>query len=258
MITAHVYFPCIHGDHNGDLNKLTCFVSSELRSLIKVASGMDDKIAENIIGASRYNENTSEAVQSVFVRVSNPNFTGRSYELALAIADKLCRYGFDENSQYFASGCIEANGCGSVSEVDGTRQKIQLIAKIAKKGDWVFFPIENQKKLTQSEAEQIQNMRATGIHVTFLESMDFFNQPNKHNDSSKLFKSPILGGKVRFNRATLKRISVLLILILSVMFALFMFDLPPKVSSIGTEVDQTIKKQVLNVLEPVLVPTDAY
>ena len=149
--SSTVHFPCIHSKHGGEINKLTCFVNHKIKGVVK-SIGLQESVIEKLITASRNHENTKEAAFSIFVRVQNPNFQGRSYELAFALADKLSRYQlYDENIKYFATGVIESDGVGKVTKIDGINEKLALIGADISNGDVLFFPKQN---IDQSDLEQ--------------------------------------------------------------------------------------------------------
>lgn len=146
-----VYFPCIHIKHGGELNKVTCFVNDKIRGVVK-SIGLQESGIEKLITASRNHENTKEAAFPVFVRVDNPNFHGRSYELAFALADKLARYKlYKEDIKYFATGVIDSDAVGKVSKVDGINEKLVLISKVISNNDVVFFSKENLDKTDEEQ-----------------------------------------------------------------------------------------------------------
>ncbi len=158
-----VFFPSVHGDDAGELIALQCFPDEQLRSMVKVTSGIDDTPARNIIGASRYDENTS---QSLLVNVSNPNFSGRSYGLALALADKIVRHGEIEGTgRVIATGLIEADGCGRVDKVDAFQTKLRFLLGEGKPGDVFVFPTANLLPDNSEQQQLFRKLKEKGISL---------------------------------------------------------------------------------------------
>ena len=163
--TAIVNFPCVHGAHTGEIIKVTCFQADELKGIIKTLSGIEEVSAINIIGATRHGENNSAAAKGVMATVSNPNFSGRSYGLALAIADKLARYQKCSNlNQVFATGRIESDGCGKVSSIDCLIAKIRMVAENIKKGDIFIFPDQTENEEGSAQKELLRLIEGKGAH----------------------------------------------------------------------------------------------
>ena len=165
-----VYFPCIHGLSNGQLVAINCFQSEELKSTIKVVTGVDEEIACRIIGASRFNESDSRAGVGVMALFSSPFFHGESYGLALAAADKLVRFNSAKQwTEIYATGAIPADGCGRVDAVNGFAEKLDLLLKLAKPDSLFLYPKNNlspsfdiiQEKLTLLQGKGIECIAIT-------------------------------------------------------------------------------------------------
>ena len=160
--SSTVHFPCIHSKHGGELNKVTCFVNHKIIGVVK-SIGLQESAIEKLITASRNHENTKEAAFSIFVRVQNPNFQGRSYELAFALADKLSRYQlYEEDIKYFATGVIESDGVGKVTKIDGINEKLALISTAISINDLVFFPKQNFDESDPEQAELLATISENG------------------------------------------------------------------------------------------------
>ena len=84
-----VSFPCVHGTGKGEVITITCFPVNEMKGTIKIPAVDIEDVARRVIGASRHDETDHRAANGVIAMFSNPQFTGLSYTLALAIADKL-------------------------------------------------------------------------------------------------------------------------------------------------------------------------
>lgn len=173
--TVIVNFPCVHGINAGEIIKITCFQADELKGTIKTLSGIEEVSATNIIGATRHGENNSAAAKGVMATVSNPNFSGRSYGLALAIADKLARYQRCPGiNQLFATGRIEPDGCGDISPIDGLKEKTELVIERVKKGDMFVFPaqIEDADIQLRKLLKELADKGATSLSVSNMNQLN--------------------------------------------------------------------------------------
>lgn len=168
--TAQVFFPCVHGEASGQLVTVSCFQANELKSAIKVVSGIDDETARRIIGAARYSEMDDRAAAGVLALFNNPLFGGESYGLALSLADKMIRYGrHGEWTEIYATGKIPPDGCGAVEAIKEIEKKLDLILSNGKPGSLFVFPSENltehsdNLKITLTKLEK-KNIRWIAIH----------------------------------------------------------------------------------------------
>lgn len=171
--TTKVFFPCVHGSAKGKLIQITCFSADELKGPIKVVSGVDDDTARRIIGASRYGESDDRAASGVISHFSNPLFTGESYGLALAIADKIVRQGeISSGSQIYATGSIPADGCGAVDSVKDLLKKIQLVKKYAPKSSIFILPKNNLKGLFLEVWQELDQLEECGIEWRAIDNVN--------------------------------------------------------------------------------------
>ena len=162
-----VYFPSVHGEAAGELIRLICFADDNLRGIVQSARGISNESARNILGASRYGESTS---QSLMLNVSNPLFSGRSYGLALALADKILRKGnLHDSGRIIATGLIEPDGCGRITAVDAFDAKLGLLKNEGKKGDVFVFPAGNLKPNDAVQRRLLQQLKDSGIELVSLE-----------------------------------------------------------------------------------------
>ena len=143
---------------------INCFHAAELKNAIKVVTGVDEEIARRIIGASRYGESDSRAGLGVMALFSNPLFSGESYGLALAIADKLVRLQPDhEWSAIYATGVIPADGCGRVQAVQGFVEKIELLRQKAIPGSVFIFPRANMAPNSDRVQMLLNMLKGSGV-----------------------------------------------------------------------------------------------
>jgi hypothetical protein len=101
------------------------------------------------------------------VRFGPEAFAGRSWELALVMADRLARgRDFVPRGRLIASGCSSAWHAGRVDPVDGVNPKCALLLREAGPGDRILLPRAWQEQLPDGFAEQL---RAQGASVACVE-----------------------------------------------------------------------------------------
>jgi hypothetical protein len=101
------------------------------------------------------------------VRFGPEAFAGRSWELALVMADRLARgRDFVPRGRLIASGCSSAWHAGRVDPVDGIAPKCALLLREAGPGDRILLPRAWQEQLPDGFAEQL---RAQGASVACVE-----------------------------------------------------------------------------------------
>jgi hypothetical protein len=101
------------------------------------------------------------------VRFSAGSFAGRSWELALAMADRLARgREFVPRGRLIASGCSDAWHAGRVDTVEGMAPKCALLLREAGPGDRILLPRAWQEGLPDGFAE---GLRAQGASVACVE-----------------------------------------------------------------------------------------
>jgi hypothetical protein len=101
------------------------------------------------------------------VRFGPDAIVGRSWELALVMADRLARgRDFVPRGRLIASGCSDAWHAGRVDPVDGINPKCALLLREAGAGDRILLPRAWQEQLPDGFAEQL---RAQGAGVACVE-----------------------------------------------------------------------------------------
>jgi hypothetical protein len=101
------------------------------------------------------------------VRFGDGAIVGRSWELALVMADRLARgRDFVPRGRLIASGCSSAWHAGRVDPVDGIAPKCALLLREAGAGDRILLPRAWQEGLPDGFAEQL---RAQGASVACVE-----------------------------------------------------------------------------------------
>ncbi|CAH0291668.1 hypothetical protein SRABI118_04093 [Massilia sp. Bi118] len=96
------------------------------------------------------------------VRFSTGEFAGRSWELALVMADRLARgREFVPRGRLIASGCSSAWHAGRVDTVEGVNPKCALLLREAGPGDRILLPRAWQEQLPDGFAEQLRMQGAS-------------------------------------------------------------------------------------------------
>lgn len=96
------------------------------------------------------------------VRFGEARFQGKSYELALVMADRLARgREFPARGRIIASGCSSAWHAGKVEHVDGCAPKSALILREAVSGDRVLLPKSWESELGADFALELRQRGAS-------------------------------------------------------------------------------------------------
>ena len=123
-------------------------------------------VRQVLAGARHYDGRALGRWRSV-VRFGAEAFAGRSWELALVMADRLARgREFVPRGRLIASGCSGAWHAGRVDEVDGLAPKCALLLREAGPGDRILLPRAWQEGLPEGYTEQL---RAQGASVACVE-----------------------------------------------------------------------------------------
>ncbi|MCU7805623.1 MAG: hypothetical protein KZQ96_20745 [Candidatus Thiodiazotropha sp. (ex Lucinoma borealis)] len=158
------------------LIQITCFYAQELKSIVKVVSGIDEDSARRIVGASRNRETDSKAAFGTIAHFSSPMFGGESYGLALALADKITRHGAKlSNSQIIATGVIPADGCGRVESVEDISSKIQITEEKAKRPGIFVLPkanLEGKFLETWQALDRLENKGVNWVAISHVDDLD--------------------------------------------------------------------------------------
>jgi hypothetical protein len=178
--TARAWFPL----HSGDAGGLG-WVEVSVHPLARPA-GQDALDEEQTIAAPDQDAARQLAVRQVLcgarhydsralgrwrtaVRFGAGSFAGRSWELALVMADRLARgREFVPRGRLIASGCSDAWHAGRVDTVDGMVAKCALLLREAGPGDRIVLPRAWQDALPTGFAEAL---RAQGASVACVEQI---------------------------------------------------------------------------------------
>jgi hypothetical protein len=96
------------------------------------------------------------------VRFGEQRFQGRSFELALVLADRIARgREFLPRGRLIASGCSQSWHAGRVDTVEGMAPKCALLLRAAAAGDRILLPQAWQAGLPDSFAEALRAMGAS-------------------------------------------------------------------------------------------------
>ncbi len=189
--TVHVSFPCVHGAASGQLITISCFQVSEMKSLVKAVTGIDEESARRIIGASRYKEMDNRAALGVMISLSNPLFGGESYGLALALADKITRLGKGgPYSKIYATGKIPPDGCGRVESISEFERKLDLLNSQGEKGSLFVFSKDNLVEATETVKKKLDQLKVKEIecvainHINDLRGKAWENETQTKNNGS--------------------------------------------------------------------------
>lgn len=227
--SAKVHFPCIHSGGGGDILSVSCFLSDDLKGIVKVVSGIDDESARRVIGPSRYGERNFRAGNGVMVLFSNPLFTGKSYGLALAVADKIARYGKMPGtwSTIYATGEINADGCGKVTAVDGFDAKLDLLRAKGVPDGVLLYP-EHCLTTSKHEKENLSRFFEGGVecigiqHISELEGL-LWEESLSDNRIKQYMKS----ARDMIQHPTVRKCGQGLLALIGVIFVMFIFKGEP-------------------------------
>jgi hypothetical protein len=177
---ARAWFPL----HSGDAGSLG-WVEVSVHPLAQPAGpeGLDEEstidapdqdaarqlaVRQVLCGARHYDGRALGRWRSA-VRFGAGSFAGRSWELALVMADRLARgREFVPRGRLIASGCSDAWHAGRVDTVEGVEPKCALLLREAGPGDRILLPRAWQDALPEGFAEGV---RAQGASVACVEQI---------------------------------------------------------------------------------------
>ena len=171
----NIYFPVAHGLALGKLVQLNYFLAKDARSPIQVIANRDiASKAEDIISSSRFTESNTNAGNSVIITLSDTQFSGNSFGLSIAIADKIARlktidHRFDT---IYATGEITLGGKGSVNRINLIAEKLDLIYKHNKSHSIVVLPNDNYAELPANLISKFRKINIELCPVNTLDELD--------------------------------------------------------------------------------------
>ncbi|MCG2584515.1 hypothetical protein [Massilia sp. TS11] len=157
VASARAWFPL----HSGGVHDSLAWVEVSVRPLAGggedgalLVAGLDlaaqDAVRETLLAARHFDGCAPGRWRSA-VQFSETRFSGRSYELALVLADRLARgREFPPRGRLIASGCSQAWHTGRVDTVQASGPKCALIARCAEAGDRVLLPLDWQPEAETS------------------------------------------------------------------------------------------------------------
>ncbi|MEG3123843.1 hypothetical protein [Sphingomonas sp. GB1N7] len=93
----------------------------------RFAVGHQRADAIDVLTDARADESDDRRLDGAMVRFLRRDFSGGSYALALALADKRARYGAPGNARIIATGCLPCGGRGAIDPVDGFDAKVRRV-----------------------------------------------------------------------------------------------------------------------------------
>jgi hypothetical protein len=172
---ARAWFPL----HSGGAADSLCWVEVAVHPLAHAADDEEQTIAvpgqdaarqhavrQALAGARHFDARAAGRWRTT-VRFGQPAFQGRSYELALVLADRIARgREFLPRARLLATGCSDAWHAGRVDTVDGLAPKCALLLREVRPGDRILLPRAWQPALPAGFADGV---RAAGASVACVE-----------------------------------------------------------------------------------------
>ena len=93
------------------------------------------------------------------------HFDGGSWQLALAIADRLLLEGVSPTQRIFATGTLVRGGHGAIGPVGGLDTKIGHVLEAAEAGDAFLFPAACAREMTLEAEAKLRDLRKRGTIV---------------------------------------------------------------------------------------------
>lgn len=173
--SARAWFPL----HSGGAQDSLCWVEVSVHPLSEgtgAGEGIDEEqtisvpgqdaarqlaVRQALVGA-RHFDGRGLARWRTTVRFGAPRFDGRSFELALVLADRIARgREFLPRARLIATGCSDAWHLGQVDAVDGLAPKCALLLREADSGDRVLVPRAWQDGLPAGMAQELRSRGAS-------------------------------------------------------------------------------------------------
>lgn len=168
--TAHAWFPLHSGGAHDRLCRVQVSVApaphdAEQEECAISAPGLDAAAQHAVRRAlvdARHFDGRGIGSWRTIVRFDQPRFQGRSFELALVMADRLARgREFVPRGRILATGCSDAWHAGRVGTVDGVAPKCALLLRAAMPGDRVLLPRDWQGQLPAGFAGALRERGAS-------------------------------------------------------------------------------------------------
>ncbi|WP_036166374.1 hypothetical protein [Massilia sp. 9096] len=177
--SARAWFPL----HSGGAHDSLCWVEVSVHPLTLEAgaAALDEEATiavpgqdaarqlavRQVLGGARHFDARAPGRWRTTVRFGAPHFQGRSYELALVMADRMARgRDFLPRARLIATGCSDAWHAGRVDTVEAVGPKCALLLREAEPGDRVLVPRAWQGALPAGMAKEL---RARGASLACVE-----------------------------------------------------------------------------------------
>jgi hypothetical protein len=178
VASARAWFP-LHSGEAGSLGWVEVSVHPLARNAAEDALEEEQTIAapdqdaarqlavRQVLSGARHFDGRALGRWRSVVRFGAEAFAGRSWELALVMADRLARgREFVPRGRLIASGCSSAWHAGRVDAVEGVAPKCALLLREAGPGDRILLPRAWLEQLPDGFAEQL---RAQGASLACVE-----------------------------------------------------------------------------------------
>ena len=175
---ARAWFPL----HSGGSHDSLCWVEVSVHPLVRGENAEPDEeqaiavpgqdaacqlAVRQALAGARHFDGRGAGRWRTTVRFGEARFQGRSWELALVLADRIARgREFVPRARLIATGCSDAWHLGRVDTVEGLGPKCALLLREADSGDRVLLPRAWQDGLPAGMAEEL---RARGASVACVE-----------------------------------------------------------------------------------------
>jgi len=172
---ARAWFPL----HSGGAADSLCWVEVAVHPLAHAADDEEGTIAvpgqdaarqhavRAVLAGARHFDARGLGRWRTTVRFGEAQFSGRSYELALVLADRIARgREFVPRGRLLATGCSDAWHAGRVDTVEGIAPKCALLLRAAQPGDRLLLPRAWQPDLP---AGFVGGVQAAGASVACVE-----------------------------------------------------------------------------------------
>lgn len=148
--------------------RVTAYFDSLGRVVSMPASRNHAARAKLVIDNARYGEHKPTVDVDVVVHFANNDFDGESFGLALALADKLARYGAaGQTGRVVATGVVGPQG--EVTAVGAFLAKVTYLARVLQSGDLFVYPTGNPATTEMTGCEALQRMQNKGIILRAVE-----------------------------------------------------------------------------------------
>jgi hypothetical protein len=164
-----VEFPVAGGRHSSMNHVRVSAYGDSLGRVVSMPSSRNHAVrAKLIIDDARYGEDKPTVDMDVVVHFAKNNFDGDSFGLALALADKLARYGaVRQTGRVVATGVVGPQG--EVTAVGAFFAKVAYLEQILQAGDLFVYPTHNAATIV---CEALQRLQNNGVVLRAVEHLE--------------------------------------------------------------------------------------